>query len=121
MKKLVILPVLLFITAIQPPPPLVVGDKLGWDQAAPTLVEAQAATYKYYLDSSATGIAFVNVTCSGTVSPFPCQVVTPIFSPGNHTIQLTASNAAGESLKSSPFAFSFVVTLNSPSGIRIIK
>lgn len=95
------------------------NQKFSWDQSAPTLVDAQAYTYKYYPDSAPVGIVFTGVICAGTASPFVCSVNIPAFTPGNHSIQLTASNLAGESTKSSPFAFVFVVTPSVPANIRI--
>jgi hypothetical protein len=95
------------------------NNKFAWDQSAPLLSDAQAYTYKYYPDGSTTAVTFVGVTCTGTASPFQCEVPIPAFTPGNHTIQLTATNIAGESAKSSPFAFTFVVTPATPANIRI--
>jgi hypothetical protein len=94
-------------------------SKIAWDQAALTLSDSQGYTYKYYPDGSATGTAFANVVCTGATSPFQCEAPFPAFTPGNHTIQLTAGNIAGESVKTSPFAFAFVVTPASPSNVRI--
>lgn len=95
--------------------------KLGWDQGATTLLEATSYTYKYYADGSAVGTALTGVTCTGSVSPFQCQVPFPAFTPGNHTIQITATNVAGESDKSSPLDFVFVVNPSSPTNLRIIR
>lgn len=95
------------------------GKKLAWDQAASSLAEAQAYTYKYYPDGATTGIALSGVTCAGTASPFVCDVAYPAFTPGSHTLTITASNAAGESVPSASFAFSFVVIPSSPTNIRI--
>lgn len=124
MKRLFL--TLLFVTATasvfaQQPPIGTATQRFAWDQEAPTLADAQAYTYKYYPDSSTTGIAFTGVTCSGTASPFTCSAPIPAFTPGNHTITITASNVAGESAKSNPFAFNFVVTPGVPNNIRIIS
>lgn len=95
------------------------NQKFTWDQSAPTLADAQAYTYKYYPDGAGTGIPFTGVACTGSASPFVCSVSIPAFTPGNHSITLTASNIAGESPKSAPFAFVFVVTPSVPGNIRI--
>lgn len=95
------------------------SSRVGWDQAAPTLADANAYTYKYYPDGSATAVNFTGVTCTGTASPFQCVVGFPAFAPGNHTMQITASNAAGESVKSTPFAFVFVVTPATPVNVGL--
>lgn len=100
-------------------PPGSSNQRFTFDQAAPTLADAQAYTYRYYPDNATVGIAFTGVTCSGTTSPFVCSVLIPAFTPGNHSITLTAANIAGESAKSSPFAFVFVVTPSVPVNIRI--
>lgn len=95
------------------------GQKFAWDQAAPDLASAQGYTYKHYDDGALTGVAFTGVTCTGTTSPFACEVLIPAYTPGNHTLTLTATNIAGESAKSSPFAFAFVVTPGAPVNIHI--
>ena len=118
MKKILLVPSILLITSLlyaQAIP----TSKFAWDQSAPDLTTVQAYTYKHYDDNSATGVAFVGVTCTGTASPFTCVVNIPAYTPGNHSITLSASNVAGESVKSAPFAFVFVVTPGSPANIRI--
>lgn len=95
-------------------------SRLGWDQDAPTLADAQAYTYKYYADGSTTGVALTSVTCTGSTSPFVCSAAFPAFTPGNHRITLAASNLAGESAKSNPLDFTFIVTPAVPTGLRII-
>lgn len=93
---------------------------LGFDQPAPDLVSAQGYTYKYYPDSSSTAAALTGVTCAGTASPFQCQSAFPTFAQGNHTLTISATNVAGESPKSDPFAFAFVSSPpQKPSNIHI--
>ena len=95
------------------------GNNLAFDQAAPSLTEAQAYTYQLYADGSSGFIGLTNVVCAGTASPFQCTVQFPAFTPGAHTLQLTASNAAGESAKSAVFSFTFVVQPAAPTNLRI--
>lgn len=97
------------------------SSKFGWDQTAPTLADAQGYTYRIYADGATTGQALANVTCvtTATAGTFSCDAPIPAFTPGNHTATLTASNIAGESAKSSPLAFTFVVTPAVPAGLRI--
>jgi len=118
MKKLLLILILVFM------PHVVMAQatttsKLEFDQSAPTLSEANGYTYKYYPDGSLTGINLV-VVCTGVTSPFICNTAFPTFTPGPHNITLTAGNIAGESLKSSPFAFVFVVVPVAPNRVRII-
>lgn len=95
------------------------ANKLGWNQTALTLADAQALTYRYYPDGATTGITLSGVTCTGTASPFACEVPFPAFTPGNHSLTLTAANVAGESGKSSPLSFTFVVVPAIPTGLII--
>jgi hypothetical protein len=95
------------------------AQRFAWDQAAPTIADAQALTYRYYPDGAAAGVTFPAVTCAGAVSPFTCSAPIPAFTPGNHTIALTAANVAGESPKSGPFVFVFVVIPGAPVNVRI--
>lgn len=94
-------------------------SKLAWDESAPDLATAQAYTYKYYPDGATVGMALTGVVCTGTMSPFQCAVAFPAFTPGNHSVVLSATNVAGESMKSSPFAFVFVVVPAAPANLRI--
>lgn len=93
-------------------------SKFDFDQIAPTLAEAQAYTPKYYPDGATTGIAST-ITCTGATSPYTCSIPVPAFTPGAHTVQLTVSNAAGESPKSAIFNFTFVVIPSAPANLRI--
>jgi hypothetical protein len=104
---------------MQTPPIGVTGLKFAWAQAAPTLQDAGSYTYKYYADGATTGTTITSVSCSGSASPFACETPIPAFTPGSHTIALTASNLAGESEKSALFSFTFVVTPAAPGNISI--
>ena len=95
-------------------------SSIAWDQAAADLATAQALTYRYYPDGAATGTVFSGVTCSGTASPFVCSVAFPAFSPGPHTIAITAANTAGESAQSALVNFTFVVIPAVPANPRIV-
>jgi hypothetical protein len=126
MKKLVLVAVLVLSAlavpvAAQTSPPAVSSNKLGWTQTAPTLADAQALTFKLYADGAATGAVLAGVTCTATTTSgvFACEVPFPAFTPGNHSVQLTAGNVAGESAKSAPLAFTFVVVPAVPTGLVI--
>lgn len=98
--------------------------KLGWDQVAPTLAVASGYTYRSYADGSVTGTAMTGVVCTGAASPYVCTAPFPAFTPGAHTIALTAGTLAGatsiESAKSAPLAFTFVVVPGAPASLRIV-
>lgn len=95
-------------------------SKVGWDQPAPDLATAQAYTYKHYDDGSTTGTNYTSVTCVGTASPFQCQTPITAYSQGNHSLTLTATNIAGESVKSNPLGFVFVNAPANPINPKII-
>lgn len=95
------------------------NNKLAWDQPAASIAEAQSLTYKLYADGSATASTLPTATCTGATAPYSCTVPFPAFTPGSHTVQLSASNAAGESSKSAAFGFTFVVIPASPANIRV--
>lgn len=94
-------------------------SRLGWDQAAPSLSDAQGFTYKAYVDTSATGIPLTGVTCAGVASPFQCSGAIPTLSAGVHAIQITASTGGQESLKSNTLSFVFRA-LAAPVNLRLI-
>jgi hypothetical protein len=120
MKRILIaIAILLVSSVVYAQPPATGGNKLGWDQAASSLAEAQGYTYKYYPDSATTGTTLISITCVGATSPYQCEVAFPAFTPGNHTVTLTASNLAGESVKSAPLNFTFIVTPGAPTNLKI--
>jgi len=94
-------------------------SRLGWDQTGPDLATVQAYTYRYYPDGSSTGVTLGGVTCTGATSPFACIVAFPAFTPGPHSLQLSASNVAGESLLSAPLNFVMVLVPAAPINLRI--
>lgn len=94
-------------------------SKLAWDQPAPDLSAAQGYTYRYYPDGAPTGVALTSVACTNIASIFTCSVGFPAFTPGLHTLTLTASNIAGESAQSAIFTFTFVVVPGAPHTIHI--
>lgn len=101
------------------------GDKLAWDQQAADLATAQAATYKLYADGAATGTVLTPVTCADQTpvlaGNFTCSTPFPAFTPTVlHSVKVTAGNAAGESLQSTPFSFRFVVVPSVPTNLRRI-
>lgn len=95
--------------ALPPPPPpsATAASRLVWEQDATTLAAASALTYKHFPDAAATGTILPAVTCSGPASPFTCTVAFPAFTTGTHTEAISASNAAGESVKSLTLAFTY--------------
>ena len=94
------------------------SSKLLVDQAAPDLASANGYTYRYYPDGVATGVV-ISMVCTGTVSPFVCSAAFPAFTPGSHSLTLTAANIAGESAKSTALTFQMVVTPSAPVNPRI--
>ena len=106
-------------TIAQAPPVATANSKLAWGMPAPDLATAQSYTYRQYPDASATGVVLNAVTCTGTATPFACEVAFPLFTQGNHTLRLSASNAAGEGVPSAPFAFTFVGKPGTPTSITI--
>lgn len=101
------------------PTPATAISKFAWTQGAPTLADAQSYEYRVYNDGAVNGSVLSGVTCTGTVSPFSCEAPIPAYTPGNHTATLTAKNLAGESAKSDPLGFNFVVTPSKPGNFGI--
>jgi hypothetical protein len=95
-------------------------NHLAWDQGGPDLATVQSYSYNLYPDAVAVPTILTSVTCSGTASPFTCTVAFPTFTPGSHTLTVTAVDAAGESAKASPsLSFQFVVIPLAPVRLRV--
>ena len=86
--------------------------QFAWEQEATSAEAATSFIYKYYLDGRVTGTAIVGTKCSGSASPFTCVSSSPAFTPGTHSIVLTASTEGLESEKS--IALTFTVAIMSP-------
>ena len=94
------------------------ASKFVFDQIAPDLATANGYTYRYYADAATVG-ATLTAVCTGTASPFTCSAPIPAFTPGSHAVTITAANIGGESAKSAPLSFTFVVVPAPPTGLRI--
>lgn len=122
MKKIFIIGLLVIASVPilgQTPPIATANSILAWGMPGPDLASVQTYTYRYYPDAAATGTILNAVTCTGTITPFQCSVAFPIFNQGNHTLRLSAANAAGEGIPSGPFAFTFVGKPGTPINITI--
>ena len=93
------------------------ASRLAWDQPNATTAEAQALTYAVYADGATVGTVLTGVACVGAAPV--CSAPFPAFTPGAHTVTLTAKNVAGESPKSAPLTFTFVVVPSAPATLRI--
>ncbi len=84
---------------------------------APT---AQGFAYLLYADGATVGTPLVGVVCVPlTPGNADCSVKLPAFTPGMHTVRLSAKNAAGEGPKSDPLDFVFVVAPGKPTNLRV--
>lgn len=101
------------------------SDHLAWDQAAPTLAQAQAYVYQVYVDGGAAQRA-TNVQCAGTSSPFQCTGTPPALTFGVHSLTLTTSEQLtdgrlAESPASVAFQFRVVSAPATATNVRITK
>lgn len=99
------------------------SSRIAWSQAAPDLASAQSYAIKFYADGATTGQPLAGVTCTGASSPFQCVAPFPAFTPGNHSLQLTATITVGgvtaESARSAVISFQFVVAPATPANLSI--
>lgn len=99
------------------------SSRVYWEIDAPSLADAQAWTYKYYLNNSATATGtFQNVPCApfqNQTTVFTCNANIPQLSTGTHVIQITATNSGGESPRSTAFTFQFQNIPNAPRTLRL--
>ena len=97
------------------------GSRIGWTQAAATLADAQALTYRAYLDGSTTGTTLTTTCAAGaTATTFACSAPIPAVTPGPHGVTLSAANAAGESPKSGTLSFTMLAVPNTPIELKIL-
>lgn len=79
-------------------------ENLGWTEAGSSLAEVQA--YQYLVaDGTAAPVVLTAVTCSGTTSPYACQVRLPALTTGLHSLAVLARTTVnGQVLTSAPSA-----------------
>lgn len=99
-------------------------SKLRWDMQAASLAEANGYGYKQYADGATVGVTLAGVLCVNsslpTTQPYTCDTLFTAFTPGVHTLQIAATNVAGESNKSVVLSFTFVVVPATPQNPRIV-
>jgi hypothetical protein len=85
------------------------GSRFVWTQGTDAAT-AQAYTWKVYTDGAAVGSTLSAVTCVANTpaTTATCSVAIPAFTPGPHSITVSATNAAGEGPKSDALAFTMV-------------
>lgn len=105
--------------------PVTPGDRLGWDQPAASVIEAQSYTYLIAIDGGAP-TAVTGATCTGTTSPFVCSVPFPAMTPGvDHSVTVaarkTVNNVNLDSPFSAPAVFRLEVVPGTPVNIRRVS
>lgn len=97
------------------------GAKYQFDQTAADLAQANGFTYREYRDGATTGtVLTVSCVAGASATTFTCTAAIPAITPGNHTVQFTAANVGGESVKSTAFAFQIVAVPSAPTNTRIV-
>lgn len=102
----------------------VVGtERIGWDQPAASLADAQGYAYDY-VDGSAAAVRLSGVTCSGTASPFLCSVRLPALTTGIHSLRTVASvTVNGQTLtspQSAPLSLLMMAVPAAPQNLRLL-
>lgn len=122
----------LFVYPVSCQAQVTAGSKVLWTQTAVDLPSASAFVYKYYADGSTTGIVLPGAVCvapaPATVPPsFNCSAPIPAFTPGAHSIVLTATDVTIastplESPKSSPpVTFRLVLVPSAPANVQVAQ
>jgi len=115
MKRLVLAILLLLPRLVSAQTVATPTNHLGWDEVGQTAAIANASTYNAYIDAATTPVALTGVACIGTTTA-TCTANWPAMTPGTHTLTITQVNG-GESGKSAPLSFSFVVVVV-PTNVR---
>jgi hypothetical protein len=131
MKKIIVLVLLLLsapLLAQTLPIPVIGGERVEFTQEAASLTEANGFRYRVYTDNVRPA-AGVTTTCSGTTSPFTCQVPMPTLTIGVHTLTVTTSRVIdatteAESVQSPSISVEMLANAgrpNAPTLPRIIR
>lgn len=87
-----------------------------------TVTEANQYTYRYYPENGTNGITLTGVSCFAVANGVECTVPFPAFTPGSHTLTMTAmlpGDPTSESGRSEVLAFTFTVKLLPPTKLTI--
>ncbi len=73
-----------------------VTARIGWTELAPSLAEANAYSYKIYVDGP-TRLSLASVSCrqGSTNTSFDCSADLPPLTQGQHVLELAAVDATG--------------------------
>jgi hypothetical protein len=118
--------VLLTAAASNAQTPVIPGDRLGWDQPAASVAEANAFRYIISLDGQ-TPLLPTEAVCTGTVSPFLCTVPFPAVIPGvQRSVTVTARKVIDgstflDSAVSAPLVFRLEVVPGTPVNLRRVQ
>lgn len=114
MRPLMLACVLVLVATVasaQVPSPTPANVKIGWDHDG-----FNTDGYALIVD----GVRSVIVaTCTGTAPVLVCTTPFPAMTPGTHTLQVEAFNAAGAGI-STPLSVTVFVKPGDPTGVRII-
>lgn len=111
---LAVLAVLIFASASQAQTPVnpTASTFVGFDYAASAVTEQAISKFDLYADATK-----VSTLTDVTQRQFPF----PALTPGQHTLEATATNGVGESAKSAALIVLVIVTVpDAPSNLRII-
>ena len=117
-RKLFVLALVLagLVAPVRAQPPLT----LAWTQSDATPTEAQAFTYRYYLDGQP-GQVLQGVTCVLVNTVTECRAPLPAVSIGTHEIGLTGENVYGEGPRSAMLPFRYPAVPGAPTNLRIVR
>ena len=76
------------------------GDRLSWDQAAPSWEQLRAYLFRVYVDGEPIGLTQVECARAASNGLFACSAPVPALSAGRHTLSMTAVYLGFESERS---------------------
>jgi hypothetical protein len=104
----------------EPPPGAIEisgGERLGWNQAAPSLATLRTYSFRLYVDRSPVSAGLGDVRCSDTAGStgYECSGLLPTLPTGTRILQLSTTEKERESPLSSELTVNVVRRLTAPT------
>src|SRR5262245_15856545 len=91
------------------------GSRLGWNQAAGSLQQAQSMQFRLYVDDAPMSLSAVSCAQGSSAGTHDCSGRLPTMSAGRHVLQLSSILDGMESTRSQPLAITISTSATTES------
>ena len=78
------------------------GERIAWDQAAPSVQAARGYSYRLFIDGALSSITDIRCSDTRTSAGYECSGLLPGMSAGQHSLEVAALAGSAQSASSVP-------------------